>query len=291
MRRRVVAGPFTFALLAGAAALGSPARAQQGGAAEGRRIETIGHADLIIRANPEGIMLVTGGFRRWSGPLDPRYGVTSSHLQVGAVGGVNPAYAQGAVYAEWKAAPFVQTRLQVDGYRYFGTLGALLSFPTAGAKFGPTELRARRHQEEATWARRVLLQPVLMAKVGPVIFRNTTDVAFYRFDGTGPYFYEWEYDTLLDNADRLVDNTAAVLFEARRGPEASTLLVGPFHQVTDAARASITRQRIGIQAYWSAERPLASFRNPRLYGRIGVNLQDRNRERGIFFIAGTGIDF
>lgn len=287
----VISRRYVFVLIAGLLLLAGvmPALAQDD-ASKGVA-ETVYHADIAARANPEGVMLFTGGYRKWSGPLDKEYGMPSSHTQLGFIVGINPAYAQGSVYGEWKPVLFFQARLQYDGYRFFGTNGALLSFPSADAKFGRDETKALKGQEETGWGQRVMVQPVITAKAGQVIIRNTTDLAYYRFDGKGPYFYEWEYDTLLKDGDHLIDNTTAFLLEAWKGPDAAMLLAGPFYQITNAARADITRQRIGVQAFWSSAGPIWSFSHPRVYGKLGVNLQDRNRDNELFLIAGMGFDF
>lgn len=253
--------------------------------------KTVFHADIVTRMNPDGIMLMAGGYRRWSGPVDEKYGIPSTYSQLGLVAGVNPAYAQASAYGEWQPAIFARIRFQYDLYRFFGENGALLSFPSADAKFGKHEVDALKGREESGWGQRVMVQPIFTAKAGPVIIRNATDLAYYRFDGKGPYFYEWEYDTLLKNGDYLIDNATAFLLEAWKGAGSAMLLVGPFYEITNSGRADITRQRTGVQAFWSPAESIGSFRNPRIYGRLGANLQDRNRDNEMFLIAGLGFDF
>lgn len=247
------------------------------------------HADLAGRANPAGVILITGFYRKWSGPLDRTYGIPASHRQCGVMLGLSPAGAQGSLYGEWKPALFMQARLQYDQYRYFGANGSLLSFPAASAPFGRDELKALKGEEKGGWGRRIILQPVFTAKAGRVIIRNATDLAYYRFDGAGPYFYESEYDTLLKDGDTVADNTTAFLLDAGSG--AAALLAGPFYQITHAGRADITRQRLGIQGYWSPAGKKGPFSALRAYGRLGLNLQDRNRDGQLFFTAGMGVDF
>jgi hypothetical protein len=186
---------------------------------------------------------------------------------------------------------FARVRLQYDLYRFFGANGALLSFPSSDSKFGEHELDALSGSEEAGWGRRVLLQPQITAKAGTIIIRNTTDLSYYRFSGRGPYFLEWEYDTLLEDGDFLIDNTTAFLKEVWKGAGSATLLAGPFYEVTHGSRAAVTRQRVGLQAYWSPAGSIGSFRQPRVYGQVGVNLQDRNRDDELFLTAGLGFHF
>ena len=48
---------------------------------------------------------------------------------------------------------------------------------------------------------RLLLKPVVRVPLGPVLLRNVTRIAWLSFSGTGPYFLEWEYDTLFKDGD------------------------------------------------------------------------------------------
>jgi len=266
-----------------------PARAEDDTATGAATI--VYHADLVASLNPEGLILTLGGFRRWSGPLDQEYGIPSSSNKLGFTLSVSPAYAKASAYDEWQPAIFAQVRLQGDLYRFFGEYGALLSFPSADSKYGKHEVDALSGEEETGWGRRVLLQPVLTAKAGPVIIRNTTDLAYYRFSGRGPYFLEWEYDTLLKDGDFLLNNRTAFLMATGKGSRSDTLLAGPFYEITHGSHADITRQRYGVQVYWTRPEPIWSFNQPRAYAQIGMNLRDRNRDNEAFFAAGVGFDF
>lgn len=252
---------------------------------------TVHQVDMVGTLNPEGIMLILGGFRRWSGPVDQEYGIPPSSNKLGFTLDVSPAYAKASVYDEWQPVIFAQIRLQYDLYRFFGENGALLSFPSAESKFGKHEIDALSGREETAWGRRILFQPVITAKAGPVIIRNTTDIAYYRFGGTGPYFLEWEYDTLLKDGDFLTNNRTAFLMAAGKGSGSETLLAGPFYEITRGSGADITRHRSGIQAFWTRSEPVGSFNQPRVHAQLGINLRDRNRDNEAFLGAGLGFDF
>lgn len=249
------------------------------------------HADLFARLNPNGVMLSVGGYRRRITEKDEKTGLTSSYLQGGFALGANPAYGQASVHIEWMPAIFATIRLQYDLYRFFGTNGALLSFPDANAKFGKDQINALSGKEESGFGHRIMVQPTVYARKGPVVVRNQTDLAYYRFDGKGPYFYEWEYDTLLKNGDLLLDNRTALLYEGWKGRKDATLLVGPFYEITHATEADLTRQRIGGQLFWMPAESLWSLNRPRIYSQVGVNLQDRNRKGEMFVTVGFGFDY
>ncbi len=254
-------------------------------------IETVVHADLVGAANPEGFMLVVGAYRRWISMFDKIEAIPSSYLQAGTMLGINPALAQASIYGEWMPAIFAQLRLQYDLYGFFASNGALLSFPSARSRFGNDEIDALKGQEESGLGHRLLLQPTLRGKVGPLYLRNQTDLAYYRFDGRGPFFFEREYDTLLKDGDFLVANRSHVLFEAWKGTANEILLAGPFYEVTHAVDATLTRQRVGAALYWVPKERLWSLSRPRFYAEIGYNVQDRNRGHEAFGVFGVGFDY
>jgi hypothetical protein len=249
------------------------------------------HADLFARLNPNGVMLSVGDYRRLITGKDEKTGLTSSYLQGGFALGVNPAYGQASIHIEWMPAIFATIRLQYDLYRYFGTNGALLSFPDADAKFGKDQINALSGKEESGFGHRIMVRPTVYVRKGPVVVRNQTDLAYYRFDGKGPYFYEWEYDTLLKDGDLLLDNRTALLYEGWKGRNDASLLVGPFYEITHAGEADLTRQRMGGQLFWMPAESLWSLNRPRIYSQVGVNLQDPNRKGEMFVTIGFGFDY
>jgi hypothetical protein len=217
--------------------------------------------------------------------------VPSSYLQAGTMLGVNPAYAQASVYGEWMPAIFAQLRLQYDLYGFFGANGALLSFPSARSPFGDREIDALKGHEESGIGHRLFLQPTLRGKIGPLYLRNQTDIAYYRFDARGPFFFEREYDTLLKDGDFLLANRTHALFELWKGKTDQILLAGPFYEVTHAADAGLTRQRIGLGVYWVPVDRLWSLSRPRFYAEVGYNAHDRNRNHEPFAVFGVGFDY
>lgn len=252
--------------------------------------QTVYHADLVSSLNPDGIMLFTGVYRRWSGPALAEYGMPGFYTQAGIQLGANPAYLQAGLYGEWMPALFAKIRLQYDYFHFNGTNGSLLSFSSAGADFGDQARDALAGRAETGWAQRLLLQPEFRAKIGRLIVRNTADLAYYRFDGNGPYFLEQEYDTLLEEHDYLLNNRTALLLEARPGAGSGSLLAGPFYEITHTVYSDLTRQRAGAQMLWMPDKAFGRFSGFRLYAQIGQNLQDQNRDGELFFMLGLGFD-
>ena len=173
------------------------------------RTQTTLTADLAVQRNPDGMMLMTGGYRRWIQVMTEN-GMSAQYVQAGFGLGVSPAYAKGSIHGEWQPAIFANLRLEYDLYRFFGVNTGLLSFPDAHSKFGRQELEDRKGSEERATGHRIFFQPTLYALVGPVIIMNQTDLTYERFNGDGPYFLELEYNTLVKDGDYVIANRTQI---------------------------------------------------------------------------------
>lgn len=246
------------------------------------------YADLVGLYNPWGLD-ISGGFEyRDSYRYDASYDAVSSYWQTGVGIDVIPSYVQPSIHFEWMPSLFLVTRLQCDGYYYFGRNGSLLSFSSGSEAFGDQELRARRGTEESGVGSRILFQPTLQLKIGDIVVRNQSDIAKYWFPGKGPFFYEQEYDTLLKDGDHLYANRTQVLREMSRGAGSGSNLLGPFYEIVHAEAADLTRQRVGLLFYSEQSHKKRSFEMSHFFAEIGYNLQDRNRGQEIFFLIGVG---
>jgi hypothetical protein len=284
-----VAATFVLTALGLLPAFGPSARADET-AAKGTQIQNTLTADLAGSRSPDGIMLTLGGFRKWIQETDEQ-GMPSRYVQTGATLGVSPAYAKASVYAEWGPVVFATVHLEYDVYDFFGTNGALLSFPDAHAKFGRLELKELKGQEETGTGQRIFLQPTLYAMAGPVIIMNQTDLAYYRFDGNGPYFLDWEYEMLMKNGDSAVANRTQFLIPAWKGSGQALLYTGPIYEITHAHDADLTRQRVGWFEYWVPVDAFMGMNRPRIYSLAAFNIQDRNRQGEVYLALGFGTDF
>jgi hypothetical protein len=254
------------------------------------RIQTTLTADLAAQTNPDGLMLMTGGYRRWVQEMSED-GMQTRYVQAGFGLGVSPAYVKGSIHGEWQPAIFANLRLEYDIYGFFGSNTGLLSFPDAKAKFGKHDLEDRENTEEEATGHRLLFQPTLYAKAGSMLIVNQTDLAYYRFNGDGPYFLELEYDTLVKDSDYVIANRTQFLVPSWKGAGAAVLYLGPYYEITHARNADITRQRAGGQLYWVPTDAFWGMNKPRIYSQAGVNIQDRNRKNEIYMALGFGTDF
>lgn len=259
-------------------------------AAAGEDVRTVLQFDLVGQTNPEGLMLSAGGYRRWITGRDEMLGIPSRYLQTGFTLATTPAYGRASVHAEWLAAVFAKLRFQYDLYRYYGMNTSLLSFPSADSPFDSAEVDALDGMEEKGWGTRVLLRPTLYAKAGPVLIVNQTDLAYFRFPGTGPYFLDWTYETLLKDGDAVVENRTNILYEILKGTGEVSLMAGPYYEVMRTGAADLRRQRAGIMVYWVPWERLGSWDRPRVFAQVGRYLEDRNRDGEYMTTFGIGFD-
>lgn len=247
-------------------------------------------ADLYGRAGPSGATLVVGALRRWTRSDGDSPLLHGRYLELGAAVGSSPAYAQGGVFGEWvPLAPF-QLRARYDAFGFYGAYGVLLRFPSASSRFGSREISALSGSEERGIGHRLMATPILRVRVGSLLLRNETDLAWYRLAARDGWYYEPQNDTLLAARDFVVTNRLAALAELWHGDGDAILLAGPAYEVTHAGKADITRQRAEGVVFWSPAERLGSFTRPRLAGIFGVNLEDRNRKGDAFVAAGVGAD-
>ncbi len=249
------------------------------------------HADLVGLINPLGVAAFVGGLFRHPYDYSDTFESVWSHIQAGIFLGVNPAYAQLAAHAEWMPILPLQLHLEYDFFGYFANFGALLSFDDEDAAFGDDVQKDRAGEEELAHSHRVLFRPILRGMVGPVIIRNVTDLAFYHFEGEGPIYFEWEYDTLLEQDDLIFLNRTEVMLQAWSGGIEAMFLVGPYYEVTRAIRTEVQRQRVGGQILWIPADSLGVFGTLRVFAQFGANLQERNRKNEFYTLFGVGSDW
>jgi len=258
--------------------------------ASDNEVRTVLQADLAAQSNPDGLMITLGGFRRWVRWTDKDMGIPSSYLQAGFGLGTTPAYGQASVHAEWLAAMFANLRVQYDLFRFYGTNTSLLSFPSATASFGRSDVNALKGKEEEGNGSRLLIRPTLYAKAGPVIIVNQTDLAYFHFTGKGPYYLEWTYETLIRDGDHVIQNRTNFLFPIVKSSGDTPLLAGPYYEIMHAAAANLRRQRGGVMAYWVPWEAAGALKRPRFYAQISHYIEDRNRKGEYMAAFGMGFD-
>ena len=122
-------------------------------AAEARAADatTTVSADAVGRYGPAGGMLLVGVAPRWSEADGPSALARGRYAQIGATAGVNPAYAQGSLAAEWVPLAPLQLRLAYDIDGFFGANGSLLRLPSRHARFGDRSSRRSPAARGPAW--------------------------------------------------------------------------------------------------------------------------------------------
>jgi hypothetical protein len=247
-------------------------------------------ADAAGRYGPAGMTLVVGGARRWTEADGASALERGRYAEVGASVGINPAWTQGSLAAEWVPFAILQLKLGYDLFGFFGANGSLLRLPSKDSKFGKEELNALAGSEGAGIGHRVTFSPVLRARLGPVVLRNETDLERYALSAAPGWYYESENDTVVARSDWVVVNRSILFANLSEGPSGTTLLVGPMYDVTRSGAAAVARQRVGAALYLARAVRKLGFDRMRLYAIGGVNLSDRNRTGEPFAALGLGGD-
>lgn len=246
--------------------------------------------DMAGRLNPKGFG-VSGRIKyRNIYRYSEEYDTASSYWQTGAGINLSPAYGQAEAHVEWMPWIFLSLRGQYDYYRYFGAFGSLLSFNSSKAPFGD-DVVDNRSDEETGSGQRLMFRPTIQGKIGKVIFRNQTNLAYYTFSGKGPYFLEQEYYVLMKDGDSLLDNQTQFLYQAWQGQgKDQMLLAGPYYEVTRARSARVTQKKIGGLLYWVPKESMWGLNRPRIAMQAGYHLQDPNRKGQMFIAIDLGFD-
>lgn len=248
------------------------------------------YGDIGGRYNPLGAGFFGGINYRDVYRYDKSRELQAAYWQTGIGIGVSPSAAAGSVHFEWMPWIVMPLRIEYDYYRFFGAGYGLLSFDSPQASLNEDRISDRKDQEAAN-GHRFLFQPTLQGKIGPVILRNQTDLAYYTFSGKGPYFLELEYFTLLKDGDWLISNRTQALMEFWKGAKGQLLLAGPYYEVTRAGDARITQQKAGALLYWVPMEKLASLDRPHVGLRVAYQLQDPDRQGQLYIQLAVGFEF
>lgn len=246
--------------------------------------ETLVDLDLNGCVAPNGLQTNVAWSHRRLGSGEARD--PGTYVQAGAVLAANAAYAYGGLWTELQPAPFFLARLEADAFRHFGANGALLSFARAGEPYGDEVLESRQGDEETGTGSRLLLQGTPQVRLGTIVFRHQATFTWWRFKGRGPWFYEYENDTLLRDGDRILDQLTSVAWEfvGARG----RAYLGPVFQTTRTREGSLARNRIGLALAWEESVPRGRWGTWRAALVAGRNQEDPNRRGKWYALVSFG---
>ena len=245
--------------------------------------------DMVSQVNPLGLALTANGYYRQIYNHDKSPLWDGLYYQVGAQAHVNPAFSRAGIHFEWLPVAVLKLRLQYDRYSFSGGNGSLLAFASADALFGDNVLEFREGDELSGYGDRSLFRFELRVKHNRLIFRNVTDLAYYRFLGGGPYYLEREHEILMATRDHIVSNQLFLLFETKT--KNSRYYIGPYHDYLDVSKSGLSRERLGVTGYQEFNKTLGGMKNLRWFVQAGTYQSERNREDEMYLIVGMGGDF
>jgi len=249
--------------------------------------------DLEGQSPPAGVDLSSEAWYRYVYRRDSSRLWDGLYVQGGGSLDINPAYGRIGAYVEWLPVAILQLRAQIDRYAFFGASGSLLIYPNTNVPFGSGDYRDRRGQEVSAQAERFVLHPTLQGTIGRYVLVNQSTYALYDFKRAGPYFWDQEYDTLLQRHDRLYADDLSLLYSLARSGTGGRLLIGPSFEAVHASGADLTRTRLGLSLYFeprATKHILGLLAKPRIYFQAGVNTKDRNQDGRAYFLGGIGME-
>ncbi len=250
--------------------------------------------DLQFRIEPVGLILSNSIVHREHHEADGSTLYRGTYQQQGVDLNISPAFVEIGPRVEYRPINLFVYSVGYHALYFFGHLGYPLSFPTSDSDFGDdvAEELEEEGAEESGLAHRLMVQQTSQIQFGRIVVRDQITAYAHIFPNfEGPFIRERIYDTLQANYDAMISNGAFVLFEGWDGPGEARFLVGPYHEVVYAARAHLSRHRLGgVVVYIPADRWGGRTYRPRTYLQSGVNLIDANRQGRFNLQGGFGFD-
>jgi hypothetical protein len=207
---------------------------------------------------------------------------------------LNPASAQLGLGGELQPLSMFNLRALAEVQQYFGTVGYLQSFSSADANWSDERRKELADDPvltpQSAGMFHVSVQPMLMAKVGPIAVRALTQLDYWDFDvrAGDVAAYEGTFDTLLPDRGWTISTDVDLLYTGRRGlaiglrHSSVTPLYRREHFADAAAEAAYdgdnAHQRLGLfAAYTLRDRGPSRFNKPTLILIASWYLQHRYR--------------
>lgn len=200
----------------------------------------------------------------------------NNYAFLGAAPRLTPASVKIGPSVEIQPASFFNLRLGSDFVQYFGSFGALQSFPNPlRANFTDAALAsgAEAGRNYAAPGLRLILEPTLQMMVGPIALRNRIALEYWRM-GVHPgdtSFYEQALDTVISARGFLINDDLDLLYLHPSGKwiaGARYSLVQPLYSQRDFPDGDVARngnrtQRLGaLGAYVFFDNGPSNFNRP-----------------------------
>ncbi|CAN5833675.1 hypothetical protein BH11MYX3_BH11MYX3_36610 [soil metagenome] len=146
----------------------------------------------------------------------------TNFMFVGMYPRLNPASASVSVGGELQPASVFNLRAFGEIQQYFGTFGYLQSFRSADANFSDHRMKDLRNdpvlEPQAAKLLHASIQPMLMAKVGPIAVRALFQLDYWKLDvrDGDTSAYEPTFDTLLPDRGWTFSTDTDVLYTGKK---------------------------------------------------------------------------
>lgn len=179
----------------------------------------------VVRINPLGLIedaRIAYRFRLYESESKA---LRDNFIAIGVAPSFSPAFARIGPVIEFQPTSFFQVWAQYEVLRYFGNFNFLQSFPSAGANYSDTELRARAGLPPGdaltnypTDGTQLTVGTNLQFKVGPVVARTQFRLVRpdYSLREGDRVFYDIFYDVLAPDRGFFFTNDADVLYQRGR---------------------------------------------------------------------------
>ena len=225
------------------AVVAQPIPAAEGGAAAPAR--EVRH-QLGAAVNNAGLQAVTELAWRWPSGASAHPLRRGAHTAVGVVHVLTPSMDRVGGWLQWAPLSILSVRAGVEPAVYFGTFHSVQTFPGYDAPFD-ADTRSTGAAGRRAVGLRSYVSPAIQARIGPVAFRTTADVEWWRVGLAGPRYYEPARDTLLaTRGDALLNMTSVAMYQHER-PGGGTSAGGVLHHLMRVFDAPQNRvQRLGL---------------------------------------------
>ncbi len=172
---------------------------------------------FVLRLNPMGVenQMRIGYQQRLLERTSPL--LRDTFFFAGIAPKFNPAFVKFGPSIEIQPASIFNLRLAVEYIGYFSTLGFLQSFDSALAAYDDRTLRAGQDAKRnyATGGLHVMIEPTIMLKFGPVVFRDKLALEYWLMDvrAGDRVFYEITLDTLVPARGWVLTNDLDLLYQ------------------------------------------------------------------------------
>lgn len=231
----------------------------------------------VLRLNPLGLIedaRISYRFRLYESESKV---FRDNFVAIGVAPSFSPAFVRIGPVIEIQPASFFQVWAQYEVLRYLGGFNFLQSFPSAGANYADTELRARAAlpagdslKNYSTNGTQLTLGANLQFKVGPVVARSQFRLVRpdYNLREGDRVFYDIFYDVLAPDRGFFFTNDADVLYQRGR--------------LTAGVRWTVTRALYGDEHKAPGERgPFALHRAGPL---VAFLITDNPRAQHVFTV-------